>query len=63
VLAVDGSTAHAIFGSPHDLQFRSSMTLFAAIAPSEPRFRTALDKYFGGASDPATSEILRSERG
>ena len=54
VLAVDGSTAHAIFGSPDDLKFRSSMTLFAAIAPSEPLFRRALDKYFGGEPDPAT---------
>jgi uncharacterized protein (DUF1810 family) len=61
VLAVDGSSAHAIFGSPDDLKVCSSMTLFAAIAPSEPLFRRALDKYFGGAPDPATSEILRSE--
>jgi uncharacterized protein (DUF1810 family) len=63
LLAVDGPTAHAIFGSPDDLKFRSSMTLFAAIAPSEPRFRRALDRYFGGAPDPATMEILRSETG
>ena len=63
VLAVDDSTAHAIFGSPDDLKFQSSMTLFAAIAPSEPRFRRALEQYFGGEPDPATLEILRSEHG
>lgn len=63
VLAVDGASAHAIFGSPDDLKFRSSMTLFAAVAPSEPLFRRTLDKYFGGEPDPATAEILRSSPG
>ncbi len=63
VLAVDDSSAHAIFGSPDDLKFRSSMTLFAAIAPSEPLFRRALDKYFGGEPDPATAELLRLKAG
>ena len=61
VLAVDDSTVHAIFGSPDDLKFRSSMTLFAAIAPAEPLFRRALEQYFGGQPDPATLEILRSK--
>lgn len=60
-LAVDGASAHAIFGSPDDLKFRSSMTLFAAVAPAEPLFRHALERYFGGEPDPLTSEILRSE--
>jgi uncharacterized protein (DUF1810 family) len=63
VLAVDGSTAHAIFGLPDDLRFRSSMTLFVTIAPSERRFRRPLDEYFGGEPDPATAEIPRSEPG
>ena len=43
-----------IFGYPDDLKFRSSITLFAAVAPSETVFRAALDKYFAGESDPAT---------
>jgi len=60
VLAVDGSSAHAIFGSPDDLKFRSSMTLFAAAAPAEPLFRRALEKYFEGEPDRVTLEILRS---
>lgn len=63
VLAVDGAGAHAIFGSPDDLKFRSSMTLFAAVAPSEPLFRRALEQYYGGEPDPATVELLRSNRG
>lgn len=59
VLAVDGRTAPAIFGSPDDLKFRSSMTLFAAIAPGDPLFQRALDKYFEGQPDPLTAARLR----
>lgn len=56
--AVEGRTAHDIFGSPDDLKFRSSMTLFAAAAPEEPAFRQALQQYFAGAGDPRTMEKL-----
>ncbi len=59
VLGVDGKTAHDIFGSPDDLKFRSSMTLFARAAPDQPIFASALDKYFGGEPDPLTVELLR----
>jgi uncharacterized protein (DUF1810 family) len=54
VLAVEGRTLHDIFGSPDDMKFRSSMTLFAEAAPGEEVFRSALDKYFSGESDAAT---------
>ena len=33
VLAVNGKTALQIFGSPDDLKLRSSLTLFAQVAP------------------------------
>ncbi|MDH5247175.1 MAG: DUF1810 domain-containing protein [Betaproteobacteria bacterium] len=59
VLGVQGRTAHEIFGSPDDLKFRSSLTLFAAAAPEEQLFRQALDRFFGGAGDPVTTERLR----
>jgi len=58
VLAADGSDALAIFGTPDNLKFRSSMTLFAYAAPGETRFRAVLEKYFGGAPDPATLQRL-----
>jgi len=58
VLAVEGRTAHQIFGSPDDLKFRSSMTLFARAAPGEPLFRRALDKYYGGEEDALTLGLL-----
>ena len=60
VLAVDGSTAHAIFGSPDDLKFRSSMTLFASATSENAEFTQALELYFGGVGDHATLEKLRS---
>jgi uncharacterized protein (DUF1810 family) len=58
VNAVEGRSAHEIFGGPDDLKFRSSLTLFAAAAPDEPLFRLALEKYFDGAPDPRTLQVL-----
>jgi uncharacterized protein (DUF1810 family) len=58
VLAVEGRGITAILGSPDDVKFRSSMTLFGRAAPGEPRFGAALDRYFGGAPDPATLDRL-----
>lgn len=54
VNAVEGKSASQIFGSPDDLKFRSSMTLFAAAAPDESTFQQALEKYFGGEPDRLT---------
>ncbi len=56
--ALEAGSAHVIFGSPDDLKFRSSMTLFAAVAPAGSPFEAALQKYFGGAPDPATLKLL-----
>lgn len=53
-------SAHAIFGSPDDLKFRSSMTLFGEAAPREAAFREALVRYYAGQPDPRTLEILRA---
>jgi uncharacterized protein (DUF1810 family) len=50
----DGMSARAILGQPDDMKFRSSMTLFAAAAPTEPAFSAALERYFGGERDAAT---------
>jgi len=55
---VEGRTVGEIFGAPDDLKFRSSMTLFAEVAPEEEVFKEALGKFFGGRSDPATLERL-----
>jgi uncharacterized protein (DUF1810 family) len=58
VNAVDGRSAHRIFGSPDDLKFHSSMTLFALAQPNERTFSNALRKYFDGAPDRLTTEQL-----
>ena len=58
VLDVRNKSPHEIFGTPDDLKFHSSMTLFAAVAREEPLFRQALDQYFGGRRDTLTEQML-----
>lgn len=55
---IEGRTANEIFGSPDDLKFRSSMTLFDAIADDSSPFRTALKKYYNNKPDENTIEFL-----
>ena len=64
VLAVEGRTVSEIFGYPDDLKLRSCMTLFAKVAEPDSVFERILEKYFGGANDASTLEILaRLEQG
>lgn len=58
VNAVEGRSAHGIFGSPDDMKFRSSMTLFTKAALDRGVFGEALDRYFGGAEDARTVALL-----
>jgi uncharacterized protein (DUF1810 family) len=53
-----GLTIHDIFGSPDDLKFHSSMTLFAHAGADKEVFETALRKFFGGGYDQATVDRL-----
>ncbi|MCR6502884.1 DUF1810 domain-containing protein [Shinella sp. CPCC 101442] len=60
VLAHHDRSAHDIFGSPDDLKFHSSMTLFdAATDHKTARFRTALERYYEGEPDQRTVELLQ----
>ncbi len=63
VLAVEGRTLHEIFGSPDDLKFRSSMTLFEIAAGPGSVFSEALDRYCGGVRDAATLGRLETRGG
>jgi uncharacterized protein (DUF1810 family) len=62
VVVVQGKTVEEIFGSPDDMKFQSSMTLFARAAAPIAKdaeglggvFEAALAKYFGGAMDQGT---------
>ena len=59
VLAVEGRSSHEIFGSPDDVKFRSSMTLFALASVDKANvFRQALDRYCEGRPDPRTEALL-----
>lgn len=60
-LAVDGRSAREIFGTPDDLKLRSSATLFAEVSAPGSVFHRLLDKYFGGAPDEATLQLLAAE--
>jgi uncharacterized protein (DUF1810 family) len=59
VMAFDGRSIRDILGSPDDMKFRSCMTLFAQATDDKGLFSAALTKYFGGAPDQRTLEILR----
>lgn len=51
----------ALFGSPDDLKFRSSMTLFAAVALEPAAFAAALARW-NLRPDPATLEKVEAAR-
>ncbi|EAP98515.1 hypothetical protein JNB_16163 [Janibacter sp. HTCC2649] len=61
LLELPGSDPVAVFGGIDAVKLRSSMTLFvraAEAAPDRGLFASVLDKYFDGAEDPATIELL-----
>ena len=55
LLAHDGRSANQIFGYPDDLKLRSSMTLFAQVAP-EP-FARVVERFYDGP-DQRTLDLL-----
>src|SRR5690606_8752932 len=59
---IEGKSAYDIIGTPDDLKFRSSMTLFAQVALNQPVFEQALAKYFDSVPDPLTIAGLSRPR-
>ena len=60
VLDASASSLNAIFGSPDDLKFRSSMTLFAqAAGAGDTVFQRALVQWCGGQADQKTLDLLQ----
>ena len=57
VNGVEGRTILEILGSPDDLKFHSSMTLFGAVS-SDPKFAAAITKFYGGKRDQRTLDLL-----
>jgi len=58
VNGIEGRSANEIFGSPDDLKFRSSMTLFEAVTDDPSPFRRALELYYDGDRDQTTLDFL-----
>ncbi len=59
VLGSNARSLHDIFGSPDDLKFRSSMTLFEAAVPeAAAMFAQALDRWCAGERDPHTLQLI-----
>src|ERR1700691_1501911 len=56
VTLIERRSLREIFGSPDDLKFRSSMTLFAHASDDNQVFISALKKYCASEFDPATLE-------
>ena len=58
VMAASGTRIKEMLGSPDDLKFRSSMTLFDAVS-TQDIFAEAIRAFYRDGRDPATLEILR----
>ena len=58
LLALGGRSARQIFGRPDDMKLQSSMTLFACVSPAASGFSAMLERYFDGARDQRTIELL-----
>ena len=56
-LAVEDRSAEEIFGDIDEMKFRSSMTLFAQVAPISV-FDEALRRFFGGVPDQISLDLL-----
>lgn len=60
VNAVSGKSIDNILGSPDNVKFHSSMTLFAQATDQNREFVEALQKYFNANPDQATMERLNT---
>ena len=58
MLAHQGQGAETILGGIDALKFRSSLTLFAAVADEPALFAEALDAFYDGVRDERTLELL-----
>jgi uncharacterized protein (DUF1810 family) len=58
LLEIEDNHATRIFGNPDDMKLKSSMTLFASLANTDPVFGQVLAKYFNGIHDWVTLRLL-----
>ncbi len=58
LLALEGPSAHEVFGTPDDWKLRSCATLFAHVSPADSVFHRLIDVYFAGQPDAKTLRLL-----
>ena len=58
LLGLQGTSAEQVLGSVDAMKLRSSMTLFARADPDESVFTDVLDRFFDGAPDERTIQLL-----
>ena len=51
-------SAHAVLGSPDDMKFKSSMTLFELVSEKGSPFERALQQFYQGERDEKTIALL-----
>ncbi len=61
ILSHKGLSAHQILGSPDDMKFKSSMTLFDAVSKKGSPFERALEQFYDGARDSKTVALLAGQ--
>jgi uncharacterized protein (DUF1810 family) len=61
LLALEGKSAHDVFGSPDDMKLRSCATLFARVSPPGSVFERLLERYFDGRADEATLRLIGTQ--
>ena len=59
LLTLESDDPEEVMGYPDDLKLKSSMTLFEAADPDCPVYPEVLEKFYGGARDGRTLELIR----
>ena len=62
LLKLESGNAGKIFGSPDDMKLKSCMTLFASIPATNEVFLQVLKKFFNGAKDIRTLQIIDGQQ-
>jgi len=63
ILQVKDKSATAILGEIDALKFRSCLTLFREVAPTDQDIRAALARFYASELDPITLNILQGQSG
>lgn len=58
VNGIENRTALQIFGTPDDMKFCSSMTLFELVSDAHSVFSRAIEKYYAGRRDTLTLDMV-----